>query len=85
MSQIVIVHLKLVIGLLVCNVHCISLFMAFSGVWCKARVREKIRRNRGSGREFALIPYPTPPAVFPAHISASSLQMKKIITVEDSS
>lgn len=67
MSQIVIVHLKMVTGLLVCK--CISLFMAFSGVRCKVREGEKIRRKRGSGREFALIPYPHPPAVFPAHIS----------------
>lgn len=63
MSQIVIVHLKMVTGLLVCK--CISLFMAFSGVQCKVREREKKkRRKRGSGREFALIPYPTPPLLF---------------------
>ena len=46
--------------------------------------QEKIRRKRGSGREFALIPYPTPPHCFScSYLFASSLQMNKIITVED--
>lgn len=59
--------------------------MAFSGVRCKVREREKIRRKGGSGRKFALIPHPTPPLLFScSYLFGSSLiQINKIITVED--
>ena len=81
MSQIVIVHLKMVIGLLVCNVLACS--CRSGGAVQNERVGEDKEKEREWERACSH-PLSHPPCCFScSYLLASSLQMKKIITVED--